>query len=433
MLLPILAVVCAVMTLTAFMLPRAARQNLALGAGGVILAIGGAELALTVARPGPGMPVLAASGDTFDTRTRLEVIREMEQAGQRANADLHGRAMARGNILIRMGSDSLLPLSPSASNSTVVLCNEEGFWVHYESDEAGFRNPPGNWTAEPGGMAAIGDSFTMGVCQPTELSFAGLLRDAYPDLVNLGVAGTGPLMQLGTLREYASHLKPRTVLWFFYEGNDFADLHEEQAHPILRRYLEPEFSQDLLRHRVVLDQGVQAHLDGAAAAAASRGGHGEGPTRAVRVKQQTRELLKLTKLRSLAGITIGYRPEPGAAEQYAQILDLGRQAVASWGGELVVIYLPTYNRYARRGSGTTFQGRDIVLAAAAGLDIPIIDLVPAFDRQSRPLEMWTHGLAHYSEAGNRLVATTVGDALLQIRARGGALVGSASTGQGHQP
>ena len=51
------------------------------------------------------------------------------------------------------------------------------------------------------------------------------------------MAGQGPLNTLATLKDYVPALKPKFVLWFFYEGNDVSDLLYERQSPLLIRYL----------------------------------------------------------------------------------------------------------------------------------------------------------------------------------------------------
>ena len=68
--------------------------------------------------------------------------------------------------------------------------------------------------------------------------------------MNLGLEASGPLSQLGLLREFGADLEPRLVLWLFLHDNDLGDLEREAESPVLRRYLESGFRQDLKRYQV---------------------------------------------------------------------------------------------------------------------------------------------------------------------------------------
>ena len=67
---------------------------------------------------------------------------------------------------------------------------------------------------------AVGDSFTHGACVPSEDNFVGVIRADHPATANLGMDSNGPLLMLASLKEYALRFRPKTVLWFYFEGND---------------------------------------------------------------------------------------------------------------------------------------------------------------------------------------------------------------------
>jgi hypothetical protein len=89
-------------------------------------------------------------------------------------------------------------------------------------DREGFRNERDLDTAD---VAIVGDSFVEGTETPHALTFPALLADSTGQVVaNLGTGGYGPQQDLAVLRRYAVPLKPRVVLWAFYEGNDLNDV-----------------------------------------------------------------------------------------------------------------------------------------------------------------------------------------------------------------
>src|SRR5262249_55402503 len=137
-----------------------------------------------------------------------------------------------------------------------LLCNESGSYVSYESDEHGFNNPRGLWTQGSVKIVALGDSFTHGYCVADDKNFIALVRRVHPGTVNLGMAGDGPLLMLATFREYVRVVKPRVVLWFYFEGNDLADLVHERTSTILTRYLEDGFSQNLIDRQIEIDKAL---------------------------------------------------------------------------------------------------------------------------------------------------------------------------------
>lgn len=75
-------------------------------------------------------------------------------------------------------------------------------------------------------VVMLGDSFTFGVGVEDMETFASRIAAKIPDrrFVNLGVPGTALPQQLEILRKRHSDLKANIVVFFFFLGNDFADI-----------------------------------------------------------------------------------------------------------------------------------------------------------------------------------------------------------------
>ena len=96
-------------------------------------------------------------------------------------------------------------------------------------DSRGFRNTEEFTSAD---IVVIGDSFVEGTYVPQDELITGVLANRLGERVaNLGVIAYGPQQELAVLRRYALPLRPRTVVWVFFEGNDLKDaLRYEQIH-----------------------------------------------------------------------------------------------------------------------------------------------------------------------------------------------------------
>ena len=79
--------------------------------------------------------------------------------------------------------------------------------------------PRGLYQPETLDIAVIGDSFAQGACVPSARNAVALIRKSYPNILNLGSGGNGPLLELASLKEFAAPLKPRIVLWFYFEND----------------------------------------------------------------------------------------------------------------------------------------------------------------------------------------------------------------------
>jgi hypothetical protein len=134
-------------------------------------------------------------GVEIDTRGGFEVIADLRKRGIDAVP-----IITPGNHLfveqpdgsiksaINIHGSEVIPLG-GISNKVTVLCNENGDYVVYESDEHGFHNPRGTWKSSRIDIAALGDSFAHGYCVRPDRNFVALIRQRYPATLNVGKAG----------------------------------------------------------------------------------------------------------------------------------------------------------------------------------------------------------------------------------------------------
>jgi hypothetical protein len=102
------------------------------------------------------------------------------------------------------------------------IATDRKYRVDVAYDENGFRNPPGRTRAD---VVLVGDSFLEAGLVPYEETIPAILERKL-DLVvqNLGCSGYGPQQEKIVLERYGLPLRPRFVVWFFFEGNDLADV-----------------------------------------------------------------------------------------------------------------------------------------------------------------------------------------------------------------
>lgn len=366
-------------------------------------------------------------GTVFDTRSRLEVIRDLGRQGIPAYPAMFSQALftqdeagALRSAIIFNGAEAL-PLGGIA-NVVTVQCNENGDYTIYDSDEHGFHNPKGLWQANRIKIIALGDSFTRGACVPTGKEFVALIRARHTATVNLGIDGNGPLTMLATLKEYGPFLKPKLALWFYYEGNDLDDLRLEQQSPLLRQYLAGDFNQGLLAKQAEIDQALIIFAETIKRSRTLWG----------RINTLVRQPQSLTSLSttlkqiislSLLRWTLGYIfqhifgenteetfPPVRATDRdlalFGKVLQSADAFVRAWDGKLVFVYLPQWHRYS--APATASVDRDRVLALVNRLGMPLVDLHPVFAAHEDPLALFPfRQWGHYNVAGHRVVANAV--------------------------
>ncbi len=328
-------------------------------------------------------------------------VAEMRTAGIYTYSFIGPQQLAYFRHYLGDDSSSLYPLG-GISQTMTYLCREADRHVAYRSDEHGFNNPPGIWSAGAIDAALVGDSFVHGVCVPHEDQIATSIRRALPHIVNVGILGAGPLAELGVVREYLSSSKPRNVLWFFYEGNDVDTVGQQPV--MARRYLDSVFSQRLILRQVEIDTLLRQYADGVSSAKIER----------EKLDASLSSVLLLRHLRIALDIGLP-APPPKSEDDYVGLdlsLAAARRTISAWSGRMYLVYLPDSHRFdpRRMTRGAQHDDRvvhDRTMEIARRLDIPAIDILPAFAADANPRRFWFRPMSHYTPAGFRLVARVV--------------------------
>lgn len=350
---------------------------------------------------------LVEPGVIYDTRTKIQVIAEFLQQGVDAYPAILPCDFIDSNGIQGNENPSLFPVG-GISQKTIVVCNEGGEYGIYESDEHGFNNPYGVFSHNNLDLVLIGDSYTNGYCVKAGEDIGSVLRRTGKTVLNLGMGGNGPLLELAALKEYAEPLKPKIVLWMYYEANDISiDLEDEKTSPLLVRYLDEDFSQGLLDKQEEIDRALGAYVGRRAVALRNGQPWREKYARVFRILTH---VIKLWHLRSRLGIAPFPSPPPSPSQlaMFARILEKARTITSSWGGAFYVVYLPALERYSRRVQHGSFMGRDQVLSLVRRLNIPIIDIHETFMKHPDPVSLFPfRAREHYTKEGYRLVAQTI--------------------------
>ena len=342
-------------------------------------------------------------GLPFDTRSKVDVINDYRTNGLRVYPNFVGGegGSERDRAYLLTG----------LSKTPTVVCNDQGKWIVYQTDEKGFNNPADIWGSARISLASIGDSFTWGSCVDPELSTPGLLRHWFPDSLNLGVAGTGPLKQLAIINEYLEGKRPEIILWFYWEGNDLRGLRSEYYNePVLRKYLEPGFTQNLLGYQSGWEEILRTHQD-------LELKNGPGFEDGLRPELRFMFLSKVrAKIRN-----VWYEKESSECivpddvwTLFQDTMVTAKGLVESWGGESYFIYLPSWTRYSGTDDGSCkglwnpIYSRDAVIRLAEEAGYNTIDISEVFMAHPDPISLFAFRAdAHYNENGYKMVADTV--------------------------
>lgn len=406
----------------------------------LLLPLSGTSVAWFHSKPmGEKKKIAQKFGIDFDTRSKLEVIRDLRRSGiDVVPAIVPTKLLQRQQdgylkSVISINGAEVLPLS-GVSKRVTVLCNEIGDYAIFDSDEHGFTNPKAIWDASRIDIAAVGDSFTQGYCVPQNENFVAAIRKRYPTTLNLGAGGNGPLLILATLEEYAARLKPRIVLWFYFEGNDLIELNKEADSPLLMRYLTGGFQQGLFSQQSAIDGALADYIATAELKTAEKEKKrrerekSESAIGGLNWLESTIKLRHLrSKLKSVYGSSNRVVPPPitnAEIHLFHKVLIQAKDLVDGWGGNIYFVYLPGWTRYgdierAEKRYADLMVGekyRDTVLRIVGNLGFPIVDIYSAFRAQLDPLALFPfREPGHYNVQGNRVVAKAVLDSLEQSK------------------
>jgi hypothetical protein len=351
------------------------------------------------------------SSSNIDPRNKLEVLQDLRNAGVDAWPQVRTMYFTESSGLL---SDKgfVFPLG-GISQKTIVYCNESGQYAIFQSDEHGFNNPMGLYRESVVKAALVGDSFTLGNCVMAGEDIASLLRNKGLSSLNLGNGGNGPLIELGLLKEYVEPLHPEIVLWIYYEGNDLIELENERKASMLMRYLEEDYSQDLLDRQGEIDATLIKHVNLKWMKELPLIANKPKLTKEQDDRENIKKVIKLWFLRDRLGLINSDKKtqNPGRKTNYkaqlplfSKILAAAYQRTSGWGGKFYFVYLPSIERYINNNYDGNFYDRDDVIAIVYKLGIPMIDLHEALVKHPDPLSLVPHAGAHFNVDGYRLLS-----------------------------
>jgi hypothetical protein len=111
-------------------------------------------------------------------------------------------------------------VNPQENPDPDIFFKKYSYYV-LKMDNMGF---PNNSELDSADIIFIGDSFAVatGIISPPGLQMK--IKEATNfSIYNVGISGIGPLRQKWLLYNYGFKLRPRTVIWFFFAGNDLSD------------------------------------------------------------------------------------------------------------------------------------------------------------------------------------------------------------------
>ena len=351
-------------------------------------------------------------GIEFDARTKLQVIKDLIDEGVDAIPQFSPiESLTEKGGLFTQDGELFFPLA-GVSRKTTVFCNESGEYSIYLSDRYGFNNPDSEWEKEEVDWLILGDSFAQGACVNSNDNIAGQIRfiTRGDTVINLGNGGNGPLMELATLKEYAEPIRPKKIIWIYYEGNDLADdLPVEESIPLLMNYLNPLFSQRLIHKQKDIDSSIYKFISEEMLKIEKRLKSALSWVDSdINQEKNDFSLSNFLRLVRLCGfiqlegafLSTLYFSDNDINPLFIELLTTARNHSLTWGGQFYFVHIPIPSKATKKD----------VIGAVRKLNIPVIDIYQEiFDSNPNWPSLFPLGvkMGHYSPEGYKKIAEVI--------------------------
>lgn len=294
-----------------------------------------------------------------DIRTEGEVLIDLKRKGIKAYVfpSMKQRTIMKsdGTLISKtsLGAEQFYPLS-GVSEETVTGSNTDGYYPLFQLDRYGFNNPPGTWRYKNVQIFGIGSAELWDQGLNYEQSVMFNLRKKYPHSINASQRIGGIVQNYATIVEYAQKVKPKVILWFFYEGSVFSFNEDEKKFPFLMQYLKNGFKQNLMERQGDIDAQLRPVFKETTESKIQ-----DFVKIGLKRKNMLIDTLLLRRIRHLLKEIFGM-VDVWKKESKAELLEMGRnrdndfaamvlakgQSLAEkWGGKLLVVYIPDLTRY----------------------------------------------------------------------------------------
>ena len=348
------------------------------------------------------------SGVSSDLREKMQVVDDLRSRGQKAYPSAYTH-----HYLEEMRDDqkgaagAFVPLGMK-SHTQYVLCNELGQWAVFDYDRHGFNNDDAVYDLKNTGASdkviLIGDSFVEGQCVQKGEDMASRLRQKGIGAISLGMGGSGPLRELGVLKEYGLKLNPSVVVWFFTEMNDLDDLASETKDVFLRRYLTPNFSQNLIDRQDEIDKTWESFIEEKISEKKIDDTKKQKTT--FSLMSSLKSYLTFYQLRKRLSLVRRNLVIQGNLTKFKEVLSQVVELTSDNHIRLVFIYLPSRTGFSNNGDDI----RKSIKVIVGELGISFIDMKEIFAKSGRnPVSYFPVPpiLHHYTPEGYQTVADEV--------------------------
>jgi hypothetical protein len=354
---------------------------------------------------------------SFDKRNLIEFYSDYKKINKNVvlSTTSTGLNSHLDSSFIINGVNKILPLS-GISNKETILCNENGYYAKYNSDNFGFNNPS-RWQKKYDYLL-LGDSIVEGFCVNEKDNLAGNLKkllNKKDSVINLGRGANGPLKNYAILKEYLNLTKVDKILYFHTAGNDLDDLEYELNHPILKNYLtNRDYLQNLSQIQNLIDKNlmlkteeiIKKHYEFA------KFKKKEGFTKHLKLHRVIRFKNKIS--RNIKKPNEENPKKKLINSEFKNILKLMNDLSNEKNIQFYFIYVPSYYNNSLKAQNEKIINLNDkyyldILRVVNELKIPIIDLrKKLLEKNNDPLSLLPFRMiGHFNEYGNKIISNLI--------------------------
>jgi len=311
-----------------------------------------------------------------------------------------------------------IPLKgPINSNSLGQYSNENGNYKIYKNDKYGFRNDNKIYDKKIINLI-IGDSFAEGLPLEQNKNVSSILIDKFDlNTANFGIAGTSLISYYAVFKEYAKQIKPENVILFYYEGNDFLMLNSEK-NSFLSKYLKENFTQNLIKKNYEVNKSLKILENYTQDKYSILMEKEIQKEKNLFNKEKMIDFLEIQNLRSILNIDLSVPDYSMETNLFKTIIRNINEQTQEWGGELILVYVPSWGRYNDKykfegnNAKYIFNLKNLLINYLKESSIKYIDLDKEFTKSNNPSKYYNFDFyGHFNDEGYMLLSELINSKL----------------------
>lgn len=310
---------------------------------------------------------------------------------------------------------------PISSNSLGQYSNENGKYKIYKNDKYGFRNDNKIYDKKIINIL-IGDSFAEGLPIEQDKNVSSILIEKFNlNTANFGIAGTSLISYYAVFREYVKQIKPKNVILFYYEGNDFLMLNSEKS-SFLSKYLDENFTQNLIKNNYEVNKSLdilEKYTENKYNILMDQKSQEEKNLFNVeRVKEKVIDFLEIQNLRNILNIDLSEPDYSMEINLFKKIIGNINSQTQEWGGDFILVYIPSWGRYNDKykfegnNAKYIFNLKNSLINYLKENSIEYIDLDKEFAKSNNPSKYYNFDFyGHFNDVGYMLISELINSKL----------------------